>query len=52
MVGNTELLTSNHQEVIDPMCIEGKYLFIFVSVSLTIIKLSLIFLNSTTKVST
>jgi hypothetical protein len=29
MVGNTELLTSNHQEVIDPMCIEGKYLFHF-----------------------
>jgi len=29
MLGDTELLTSDHQAVIDPKCIEGKYLFHF-----------------------
>jgi len=29
MLGDTKLLTSDHQAVIDPKCIEGKYLFHF-----------------------
>jgi len=29
MLGDAELLSSDHQGVIDPKCIEGKYLFHF-----------------------